>query len=207
MFKKILLVSVIGLGLVGCGDNDGALDSVDWKSKSTQEEIALIYAINGAKPNSCKVSRSSIKAAIANRVSKPSEDTRPFKDIEAVVKVEESTWKCSTRNTTMQEFYRQIHNKELFHLESNSEVIVKDDPTYTSSSDPNVVIVDNDKILSPKIIDEITEATTQCFSAKVKMVDIVEDKGYLTTEDYPEIMKLISKCKMNTLKNEIEKVN
>lgn len=203
MFKKILLAVVLVGGVVGCSDTD-------WKNKATQEEVSLISAINYNKPNSCNVSRTNIKAAISKRSVKPSEDTSPFKDIEGIVKIEEANWDCDTRTTTMQEFYLQVYNKELFPKNVEENKIPSEnnnnEPTYTSSSDQNVVIVDNNQILSPKIIDEITQATQQCFSAKVKMIDIVEDKGYLTTEDYPEIMKLISKCKMNVLKNEIEKI-
>ena len=201
--KKIAITALLGMsviGLTGCG-----VEYAAWRDKATQVEISIVEGVNqGSKHNSCNVSRERVKKAIFKRNVKPQESQKPFQDIKGVVKVEQSTWKCNGTRTTYEEFYRLVFNEELF--DHTNEDTFK----YVNTKDTNTVVVENgntqEEILSPKIIDEITEASAKCFSAKVKMVDIIDDKGYLTKQDYPEIMKLISKCKMHKLKIEVERM-
>ena len=203
--KKIAITALLGMsviGLTGCGSEER--EYAAWRDKATQVEISIVEGVNqGSKHNSCDVSRERVKKAIFKRSVKPHESQKPLQDIKGVVKVEQSTWKCRDRTTTYEEFYRSVFNEELFSS-------VEEEPSeYVNTKDENTVVVENgdtqEEILSPKVIDEITEASVECFSAKVKMVDIIDDKGYLTKQDYPEIMKLISKCKMHKLKVEVER--
>lgn len=199
--KKIAIIALLGLsvvGLTGCGS-----EYAEWKDKATQVEISIVEGVNrGSKYNSCNVSRERVKKAIFKRSVLPNESQKPFQDIEGVVKVEQSTWECRDKTTTYEEFYRSVFNEELF--DHTNEDTFK----YVNTKDENTVVIEKgntqEEILSPRIIDEITEASAECFSVKVKMIDIIDDKGYLTKEDYPEIMKLVSKCKMNKLRVEVE---
>ena len=65
-------------------------------------------------------------------------------------------------------------------------------------------------LLSTEVIDHIKEAASKCFSTKVAMIDIIDEVDAngqkFSDENYQEMMRLIEKCKLNELRNEIESI-
>ena len=216
--KKIAITALLGMsvvGLTGCGDSEEskALKKKDLFSKNTPNGVYQLLTNKEKKLLSPTISEwdygryTLLDDVYIKRQNKPSEESTPFCDVlPSLLKLEEESWNENFISNAPYQLWERIEGESLTLScdEKRKRVKLKQE----IQEDDNTVVVENgdtqEEILSPKIIDEITEASAECFSAKVKMVDIIDDKGYLTKQDYPEIMKLISKCKMHKLRVEVE---
>lgn len=223
--KKIAITALLGMsvvGLTGCGDNpkenykyETGSYTFDVLVKSKRltyvETQMLLNYYSDYKDNGYD---KTLKGILLSRTNTPKDTQVPFCDVISFLEEEEA--EPSRKNirgsvTKKESVLWQWKLLKGESLRSSCEKLKGENlPSYVNTKDENTVVVSNgdaqEEILSPKVIDEITEAASECFSAKVKMVDIIDDKGYLTKQDYPEIMKLISKCKMHKLKIEVERM-
>ena len=195
--KKIAITTLLGMSVVGLTGCDVHRDKVN-RAKAKMNTLEMVIYRNLDAYESTGM-YSDILTTVSKRSEKLREDAAPFCDVSsAIFAVENLNTTKKLKDFTIT---RQTDNFVLCKKESEKL-------QYVNTKDENTVVVENgdtqEEILSPRIIDEITEASVECFSAKVKMVDIIDDKGYLTKQDYPEIIRLVSKCKMHKLRVEVE---
>ena len=195
--KKIAITALLGMSVVGLTGCDADTDDVK-KAKAKMNTLEMVL-YNNADSVISTAKYTDILVTISKRPVRLHDSEAPFCDVaDAISALEKIYFKGNSFK------YSITHQTNNFALcDQTSDTI-----QYINTKDDNTVVVENgdtqEEILSPKVIDEITEASVECFSAKVKMVDIIDDKGYLTKQDYPEVMKLISKCKMHKLRVEVE---
>lgn len=200
LFKAVGAVLLIA-SLIGC-TRDPYIN--DYVNKATQAEISLITALNFNGNNSCNILVLPIRKAIFNRKVKPSENARPFSDMETTVKAVDTGIECFSKTTTMQGLYEKIYSEPLFP-DKIDKFVTQEDVTKATMIDQVVedtVTLGGDTLISPSKVRELTLSAKECNRAKVSLLSLTEDGRYLTIEDYQEVTKLILDCE--NLKLQVE---
>lgn len=89
---------------------------------------------------------------------------------------------------------------------NNKEAVIKLPETKVEVKEKvGVVSVEGEEVLSPELYDKVFDAVTKCKRASNELLELTQDKDYLTKSDYSAVMKQVMRCKAFQLEQKLNK--
>lgn len=212
MFKKIFIGGMCVVGLAGCevGVRSDAYIQAE-SHLTTKEEVLLEYYYS---TYSHKGYDMVLKELTKLRELKPyyNLDT-PFCDVvESVTFLDSDINRKSSRSRySISAQWKERTGKSLpvsCGAEGGLTIVTQasvTQPEVTSQVIDATVTLDNETLLSPLKVRELTTTAKDCLRAKTKLLELTEGGRYLTIGDYESVTKLILDCDNLKLQVELNK--
>ena len=227
MKMKLIAVALIGLSLAGCGQTqkEAKLETVDRAMTPIEQGLYKSFtrhiSSNKESYSSTFIQLYNNRLTISKNRNGYSHNWRstykenlnaPFCNVIPNIRMDEQNIRSMYNNTKLEESlisakFERLYNESMESYCSKNNIIDYSQTLPVTEVEVKekveVVTVEGDEVLSPELYDKVFEAVTQCKRASNELLEITDNKDYLTKSDYSKVMKQVMRCKAFQLEQKL----